>query len=78
MGEDQEVADAGFLVRQITEGWVDVMRGAEGCPSAEGVGSRLEGLRDKGIGGEVQRRAEISAEAVLGGNVKRRQGTACG
>ena len=77
-GEDEEVAEFGCRIRDITEGWVLAVVVAEGGPVLE-VASLGGGVLGSVSGrGEVQRSAEISAEEISSGSIKSFQGRSCG
>ena len=75
---DEEEAELVGLVRDITEGWLDAVRGAKGDPVPEGVGLGSRGLGSVGSRGDLERRAERSLEASSGGRVTKVQGRGCG
>ena len=77
-GEDEEVTELGFWIRDITEGWVLAMVVAEGGPVVEVAGLGGCVLGSVSGRGEVQRSAEISAEEISSGSVKSFQGRSCG
>ena len=75
---DEQEAELGGLVRDITEGWIDPELGAEGGPVAKGVGLGATGFRGVGSRGDLERRAESKLEVTLGGSVTNFQGRGCG
>ena len=75
---DEQEAELGGLVRDITEGWIDTELGAEGGPVAKGVGLGATGFRGVGSRGDLERRAESKLEVTSGGSVTNFQGRGCG
>ena len=75
---DEQEAELGGLVGDITEGWVDTELGAEGGPVAEGVSLGSASFRGVGSRGDLERRAESSLELASGGSVTNFQGRGCG
>ena len=78
VSEDQEVGELGFGVKDITEGWRDVVARAKVFPAFEDV--VLGALMLGGGAGrrELERRAEISLEAMCVGRCSSRHGRSCG
>ena len=64
---DEEVAELLFATQDITEGDVTTELGAEGGPVSEDLGVGQARLRGGGIGGELERSAEISGELIGAG-----------
>ena len=77
-GEDEEVSEFGFLVRDITEGRLPSEFLAELAPVGEDGLLGLPGLGRGSCGGAVQRSAEISFEATPCGSCSSFQGRDCG
>ena len=77
-GEDEEVTDLVVLARERTEGSGLAVFLTELGPSAEDGVPGSSVLACSGLGGERERSAEISCEAVSGGKWSSRQGLACG
>jgi hypothetical protein len=72
------MAEAGFGVREVTEGWVKTEGSAVLSPSLEGGEAGSSSFGDEsGVCG-LQRSAEISVEAILGRRVCSCQGRASG
>ena len=76
--KDEDVAETGLKVRDVTEGWLMT----EGCavrdPRLEGGETGSSSFGDKrGVCG-LQRSAEIRVEAIAGRRVCCRHGRACG
>ena len=75
---DEQEAELGGLVRDITEGWFDTEIGAEGGPVTEGIGLGAASFWGVGSRGDLERRAESSLELASGGSVTNFQGRGCG
>ena len=73
-GKDEEVSEFGFLVRDITEGRLLSKLLAELAPVGKVGLLGLSGLGCGSCGGLVQRSAEISFKATLGGSCNSFQG----
>lgn len=78
VGEDEEVAYFGLLVRQSGEGSGVAVLLAEGLPDAEDLGLSLDSFDGFGSSGELQRSAEISLELISVGRCSSFQGVGCG
>ena len=77
-GEDKEVAQPSFLQWDITEGWRAPVFSAELGPALEDVAAAAASLGDESCFCGVQRRAEISKEAISGRKGSWRQGCGSG
>ncbi len=77
-GEDEEVGDSSFGIRDITEGWVGPDLLAEGAPVPEGPAPSLVGFAGDGCARELQSSIEVSVVLVSGGRWSSRQGVGCG
>ena len=71
---DKQETDFGFLVRDITEGWICVDGLTELDPAAEGVVFGSLGLTRGRGRGDLQRSAESRGELTLSGSSKMVQG----
>ena len=77
-GVDKEVGDFGFVQRDITEGRMFPEAGAGGGPILEDGVAGGAGAFDEGGVGDLQRSAEISAEAISGRSGTLHQGAGSG
>jgi len=76
--EDDEVEDALLGVPEVTKGREPSLRFAKVHPPAEGDVFGAPGFAGSRLGGELQRSAEVSAEAAAGGRCSIRHGRGCG
>ena len=77
-GEDEQVAGPGFGVSDFTEGAGDSEGAAEADPVGKGAVLLGHGFGYVGMGGDVERSAEVSAEAISVGRVCSCHGCGCG
>ena len=71
---DEQISDLGFLVKDITEGWMRVDGLAELDPAAKGVIFGASGFARGRGRGDLQRSAERRGELTLSGSAKMVQG----
>ena len=76
--EDEEVAELGFLATDRTEGKGAVVLEAEVRPDPEDLVLGFPVLSCGSLGGELQRKAEVSFELSSTGSQSSRQGLSCG
>jgi hypothetical protein len=62
----EEVGQPGFGQGDITEGWLLAMVMAESGPQGKDRGTGLPGFGDECTVSDLQRKAEISVEAIIG------------
>ena len=77
-GEDEEVSQLGFVVRDVTEGRQSAEVAAEAGPVVEDGVLGTSGLGRGSCGGALQRSAEISREETSLGSCSSVQGRDCG
>ena len=75
---DDEEAEPGFRVRDITEGRGDAHFLTEVAPPSKGCRAGASGLGSGGFGGERESKLEVSLKAALDGNWSIFQGRSCG
>ena len=77
-GKDKEVAELGFGISDIREGWIAADFVAETDPVAEHAVEGPGVLAGVGGGGGLESSAEVSCVCVKGGRCSRRQRSGCG
>ena len=65
--EDKQVGELVLMVGHFTEGWMALVRGAEPRPCTEGGVLGASSLGPDIPGGDLERRAQISCEALSDG-----------
>ena len=78
VAEDEEVTEAGFWIRDSTEGWINEVLVAELDPVTKDRLLGLPGFGGGRLGSGLQRSAEITAERNSGGIKRSCQGFGCG
>ena len=78
LSEGEDRAEAVLPVSDVPQGRVVAQVAAEGRPAAEDLVSSPPMLDGVGLGGDRERSAEISDEAVSGSRCSSRHGLSCG